>query len=109
MPDQIEIYFYGWRKTGGPREKPLWQGRESTNNSTHMKYPSRGSNPQPIGSKVVRGKHIITTPAAPPNIYLIITGFVLLGDYKIPGVFQGINIKIPHRFLQSTAILARTE
>jgi hypothetical protein len=32
------VNFYG-RKTGGPAEKPPWQGREPTN-STHMKYPS---------------------------------------------------------------------
>jgi hypothetical protein len=28
--------FYGGRETGEPGEKPLWQGRESTNNSTHV-------------------------------------------------------------------------
>jgi hypothetical protein len=39
----------------------------------------------------------------------LLSGFVLLGDYTIPGVFQGINIEIPHRFLQSKAILAGTE
>jgi hypothetical protein len=39
------VDFFGERKTGGPGEKR----REPTNNSTHMKYPSRGSNPQPIG------------------------------------------------------------
>jgi hypothetical protein len=44
------VDFYGGRKTGGPRERPLWQGREPTNNSTDMKYLSRGSNPQPIGT-----------------------------------------------------------
>jgi hypothetical protein len=32
------VDFYGGRKTGGPGEKPLWQGREPKNNSTHMKY-----------------------------------------------------------------------
>jgi hypothetical protein len=42
------VDFYGGRKTGGPVEKPSWQGREPTNNSTHMKYLSRGSNPRPI-------------------------------------------------------------
>jgi hypothetical protein len=34
------VDFYGGRKTGEPGEKPLWQGRESTTNTTHMKYPS---------------------------------------------------------------------
>jgi hypothetical protein len=29
------VDFYGGRKTGGPGEKPSWQGREPTNNSTH--------------------------------------------------------------------------
>jgi hypothetical protein len=28
------VYFCGGRKTGEPGEKPLKQGRESTNNST---------------------------------------------------------------------------
>jgi hypothetical protein len=39
------VDFCGGRKTGEPEEKPSKQGRESTTNSTHMKYPSRGSNP----------------------------------------------------------------
>jgi hypothetical protein len=34
------VDFYGGRKTGEPGEKPWKQGRESTTNSTHMKYPS---------------------------------------------------------------------
>jgi hypothetical protein len=33
------VDFYGGRKTGEPGEKPSKQGRESTTNSTHMKYP----------------------------------------------------------------------
>jgi hypothetical protein len=32
------VDFCRGRKTGGPGEKPSWQGREPTNNSTHMKY-----------------------------------------------------------------------
>jgi hypothetical protein len=32
------VDFYGGRKTGGPGESFSWQGREPTNNSTHMKY-----------------------------------------------------------------------
>jgi hypothetical protein len=32
------LIFQGGRKTGGePGEKPSWQGREQTDNSTHMK------------------------------------------------------------------------
>jgi hypothetical protein len=37
------VDFCGVRKIGESGEKPPWQGREPTNNSTHMKYPSRGS------------------------------------------------------------------
>ena len=39
FPDWIGIWsvrFYGGRKTGEPREKPLEQGQEPTTNSTHM-------------------------------------------------------------------------
>jgi hypothetical protein len=60
------LIFYGGRKTGEPGEKPSKQGRESTTNSTHMKYPSRGSNPRPIGATAVRGERITTTPPMLP-------------------------------------------
>jgi hypothetical protein len=57
------LIFQGWRKTGEPGEKPLMQGREPTNNSTHMKYMHvPESNPQPIGTTAVRGEHITATP-----------------------------------------------
>jgi hypothetical protein len=41
MHSEIELEFrnvdfYGGRKTREPGEKPLKQGRESTNNSTHV-------------------------------------------------------------------------
>jgi hypothetical protein len=36
------VDFCGGRKIRESGGKPLWKGRESTNNSTHMKYPSRG-------------------------------------------------------------------
>jgi hypothetical protein len=38
LSPEIEI-FQGGRKTKEPGEKPSWQGREPTTNSTHMKYP----------------------------------------------------------------------
>jgi hypothetical protein len=41
------LIIYGW-KSGGPGDKSSWQGREPTNNSTHMKYTSRGLNLQPV-------------------------------------------------------------
>jgi hypothetical protein len=59
------VDFCGGRKTGEPGEKPSWQVREPTNNSTHMKYPSRGSNPRPIGTTAVRGERITATPPMP--------------------------------------------
>jgi hypothetical protein len=68
MHSEIELEFrnvdfYGGRKTGGPGEKPSLQGREPTNNSTHMKYPSRGSNLRPTctSTTVVRGEHLNAT------------------------------------------------
>jgi hypothetical protein len=68
----IELEFrnvdiYEGRKTGEPGEKPSKQGRESTTNSTHMKYPSRGSNPRPIGTTAVRGERITATPPMLPK------------------------------------------
>jgi hypothetical protein len=36
-PELRIVDFYAVRKTGGPGEKPLWQEREPTNNSTHIK------------------------------------------------------------------------
>jgi hypothetical protein len=57
------VDFYGGRKTGEPGEKPSKQVRESTANSTHMKYPSRGSNSRPTGTTAVRGERITATPS----------------------------------------------
>jgi hypothetical protein len=62
----LSVDFYRGRKTGEPGEKPLWQGREPTTNSTHMKYPSRGLNPRPTGTTAVRGERITATPPMPP-------------------------------------------
>jgi hypothetical protein len=67
------VDFYGGRKTGEPGEKPLKQGRESTTNSAHMKYQSRGSNPQPTGTTEVRGERIKTTPPMLPMTSLNMT------------------------------------
>ena len=38
------VSFSGGMKTGEPGEKPSWQGRESTTNSTHIWHPVRESN-----------------------------------------------------------------
>jgi hypothetical protein len=67
------VDFGGGRKTGEPGEKPSWQGREPTNNSTHMKYPSIGSNPQTIGSTAVSGERITATPPVTPYIVCYLT------------------------------------
>jgi hypothetical protein len=67
-------------KTGEPGETPSWQGREPTNNSTHMKYPSRGSNPLPTaGTTVVRGERITATPPMPPIKHKLL---FILSDFR---------------------------
>jgi hypothetical protein len=57
----VELEFenvdvFGMRKTRGPGEKPSWQGRELTNNSTHMKYASPG-----YWTTAVRGERTTAT------------------------------------------------
>jgi hypothetical protein len=44
------------RKPEDPEKNPCGKlGRESTNNSTHMKYPSRGSMGVPLYIKIMLG------------------------------------------------------
>jgi hypothetical protein len=65
----IELEFRNVDFDGGrkPGEKPSKQGRQSTTNSTHMKYPSRGSNPRPTGTTAMRGERITATPPMLPK------------------------------------------
>jgi hypothetical protein len=59
---EFESVDFLWRrKTGGLGEKPSWQGREPTNNSTHMKYPL---------PTAVRGERLTATPPMPPKYSL---------------------------------------
>jgi hypothetical protein len=89
------VDFYGGRKTGEPREKPSKQVRESTTNSTHMKYPSRGLNPRTTGTTAVRGERITATPPMLPHAlmqrhdYVIVQGTV---NWSISEVRFCLNI-----------------
>jgi hypothetical protein len=38
---RVLIFTEGGKPENQAGEKPSWQGREPTNNSTHMKYPSQ--------------------------------------------------------------------
>jgi hypothetical protein len=62
---------------------PSLQGREPTNNSTHMKYTSRGSNPRPIVTTAVRGERITAIPPMPPEHYPCHPNF---GEFSSMGV-----------------------
>jgi hypothetical protein len=55
------LIFVEGGKPEDPEKNPRGKGENQQTtqlNSTHMKYPSRGSNPRPIGTTAVRGERI---------------------------------------------------
>jgi hypothetical protein len=42
------LIFTEGGKPEDPEKNPLWQGREPTNNSTHMKYPAEDRTQDPL-------------------------------------------------------------
>jgi hypothetical protein len=48
------LIFVEGGKPESPEKTPRDKGEKSIDNSTHMKYARRGSNPRPIGITAVR-------------------------------------------------------